>query len=71
MRSPELRISPCQRRCTWLPTDEHIDDRQVFACASCGSEWTHEQPWTPVNIDGTMPAEIVRERSDHPAPGHL
>jgi hypothetical protein len=38
------------------------DGLALFACASCGSEWTIDEAWTPIDADGTIPEAVQRER---------
>jgi hypothetical protein len=60
--SRPLRISPCQRECSWAARDELIDDLVLFACTSCGSEWVSSEPWTPADGTGAVPEAVQRER---------
>ncbi|HJE52207.1 MAG TPA: hypothetical protein K8V15_09600 [Tessaracoccus flavescens] len=64
--SRELITHPCQGKCHWVPTELEIDDRAVFSCEGCGSEWTSAQRWTPQEADGAVSPEVAAERSAHP-----
>ena len=58
-----LRQDPCQSRCDWMPTGAIVEDDLVFACAGCLSEWTRREGWLPRNLDGSIAADVTRERS--------
>ena len=53
----DLEVFPCRSLCAWVPTR-----RSVFACRGCGSQWHPREPWTPIDADGTVPAEVRRAR---------
>lgn len=55
-----LTISPCRQLCDWARTPAQLDNRPLFACRGCGSQWVRGEPWTPAQHDGTVP-EAVRE----------
>ena len=57
-----LKMSDCQGKCDWLPTEDQIDGHTVFQCGACTSEWTKAQSWTPRNADGEIPTAVVAER---------
>lgn len=61
----DLVVNPCQSNCNWHPTDDEIDGLQVYACGACHSEWTAAQPWTPMNVDGEITAEVRSARAAH------
>ena len=54
-----LAVNPCQDECSWHPTGEQPDGRPLFRCAGCASEWTPDQAWTPRNVDGEVPDEVL------------
>ena len=62
----QLRVSPCQRLCRWQrsvsPDEPWETPTDLFACLSCGSEWTPDQAWTPADADGTVPDAVRRAR---------
>lgn len=64
----ELVANDCLGKCEWSRTDLSIEQRAVFACGACGSEWTHDQSWTPRNADGEINPEVGAERAAHPVP---
>lgn len=57
-----LVANECQGKCSWSPTQDEIDGKQVFACGACKSEWTSAQSWTPRNWDGEISPEVARAR---------
>ena len=56
-----LQQNPCQTKCDWYPTGEVVAEDLVFACTSCGSEWTRQEGWKPRNLDGSVAAEVELE----------
>lgn len=64
----ELVANDCLGKCEWSRTDLSIEQRAVFGCGACGSEWTHDQSWTPRNADGEINPEVTAERAAHPVP---
>lgn len=68
----ELKSGDCKGECAWSSVedtgtgDNTIDGVQVFACNACGSEWTHDQTWTPRNGDGELDPGVAAERAAHP-----
>ncbi|WP_203568187.1 hypothetical protein [Aestuariimicrobium ganziense] len=62
----ELASGDCKGTCSWGAVDDEIDGRPVFACASCGSEWTTDQTWTPRNADGELAPDVAEARAAHP-----
>lgn len=46
-----------------MPTGAIVEDDVVFACAGCLSEWTRREGWLPRNLDGSIAADVTRERS--------
>lgn len=62
----DLAQHDCKGTCNWGPTDERIDDLQVFECASCHSEWTPAQAWTPRNAEGELSPEVAAARAENP-----
>lgn len=62
----ELASNECLGKCDWKPTEERIDDHQVFECGACHSEWTPAQSWTPRNWDGEVGADVAKAREENP-----
>ncbi len=58
---------PCQSRCSWHPTGEFRDALPLFGCSGCGSQWTPEQRWTPVNVDGKISPEVEAAKQRYPS----
>ena len=60
-----LAVAPCRSLCSWSPAPGPVPAGDLFACAGCGSQWAPDQQWTPVQADGTVPAEVrtARQRS--------
>lgn len=58
----ELEIAACRSECSWAATEETLDGAAVFACASCGSEWTPEEEWTPIDWTGAVPEAVQDAR---------
>ena len=54
-----LAVSPCRALC-WSAVRGPVAAADLFACAGCGSQWAPDQPWTPVQADGTVPPEVHR-----------
>jgi hypothetical protein len=61
----DLAVRPCQSLCRWVPVRGRSDGR--FACQGCGSQWRPGLGWTPIDADGTVPAEVRRALKDAPA----
>jgi hypothetical protein len=51
----ELLARPCRSLCRWVPTRTGED---LFACQGCGSQWRPGAGWTPIDADGSVPAEV-------------
>lgn len=49
----------CRSLCAWRRTPAP-DER--FACRGCGSQWVPGEPWTPIDADGTVPADVLAAR---------
>ncbi len=56
-----LKSAPCQDKCNWGPTDEVYEDKPLFACGSCGSQWVRTESWTPKQLDGSVPPGVKEE----------
>jgi hypothetical protein len=66
--SVPLATNACNEKCDWQPTDAVRDNRTLFVCAGCASEWISTERWTPQQADGTMSAAVTAERQLHPVP---
>jgi hypothetical protein len=60
---PPLVTNPCQNRCAWhaAPPGARSDDPAAvarFVCRGCGTQWQPGVGWTPVDRDGTVPAQV-------------
>lgn len=64
--SRELKSGDCKGACAWGGVDDQIDGLQVFACRTCGTEWTAAQTWTPRNEDGELDLGVAEARQAHP-----
>lgn len=62
----ELKAGDCKGLCAWSGQDDEIDGLQVFACASCGQEWTSAEAWTPRNADGERDPGVDDARAANP-----
>ena len=58
----ELAQQPCQDLCEWEP-DPVANTPPRWRCRGCGSQWDRTQLWTPVDRDGTVPADALEESS--------
>ena len=80
---PELRVRACRSQCSWRATPRSVpaegsveasvagsvagSARPLFACAGCGSQWTPGAGWTPIDVDGRVPDEVLAAARAHAA----
>jgi hypothetical protein len=58
-----LATHPCRALCSWSVTDQYRNTQRLFRCNGCTSEWVSSEPWTPIDADGTIPGDVIAERS--------
>jgi len=56
-----LTIAPCRSLCDWARTPTSKEGQPLFACRGCGSQWVRSEPWTPCQVDGSIPQDVRAE----------